>query len=527
MPETVDVRTSLGKGRGGVVTAELGELVAEGGVPLPLEKGDQQALVVMPTPCCSHTACNAVSAARPADGDGEPGFHALFDTAEHAIIVAGLKLKTEALPLDAARAALPLALGQSYSLTYGQLIALGGDFYGDPDHPVCKAGNLQAQVAQFSANFKSMAAAKAEVQNILAVADHYEFGPIAQAVRTGRQPSSVYAALPTSPGHIVPGDEDRAFDAATNGRYLNLAKTNFDHFGVDAIACYTAGHWLAQDTAAKAKGISDNKARAQALLLAYAMNAFADHFLTDLFAAGHMRTPRRSLYDSADNDITRMGAGVCAKQMHDEDNKFGLWVTNSVGDTWVAYGDARYRDKWNAAGRVIVKAAVQQSMDDVWASFAAGNAADADASGVLRYIPKVIREIRQPATAPKHRDDSRNWAPLFWWNPGDGNVWRRNKLFDPSDRSYCEQGEWYDPTTWGISSTVLQLGQHPPVFMPPSSYYRFPPDETGMTGEYGWPPQPGSMTGPQGATGPTLAAATGWSWTVDGAPGPSQVPATV
>ena len=525
MSEAVDVRSSLALGRGAVVAAELAGLIAEHGVPLPLEKGDQQALVVVARPCCSHAGCNAISAARPTDDDGEPGFHPMFDTAEHAIIVAGLKLQTEGLALDAARAALPLALGQAYSLTYGQLIALGGDFYGDPNHAVCMAGNLQAQVAQFQANFNSMAGAKAEVQNILAVADHFEFGPIAQAVRTGRQPSSVYAGLPTT--HWPIPDEDRAFDAATNGRYLNLAATNFDHFGLDAITCYTAGHWLAQNNAATAKGISDKTARARALLLAYAINAFADHFLTDLFAAGHMRTPRRPLYDSAWNDITRKGAGICAKQMHDEDNKFGLWVTNAVGDRWVAYGDGRYRDKWNAAGRVILKAAVQQSMNDIWASFNSGGVVDADASAVLRYTARVIRDITQPATGPAQRDDPKNWAPLFWRNPADGNVWRRNNLFDPSDRSYCEQGT-IDPRTWGISSTVAKLAANGfPVYMPPSSYYHFPPDETGMTGEYGWPPQPGSMTGPMGATGPTLAAATGWSWTVDGAPGPTQVPATV
>jgi len=95
-------------------------------------------------------------------------------------------------------------------------------------------------------------------------------------------------------------------------------------------------------------------------------------------------------------------------------------------------------------------------------------------------------------------------------------------LYDPSDRTYCEQG--ITPWTWGISSTVVQLKKDGfPVYMPQPVYSHigvpFPPNETGLTGEYGWPPQPGTMTGPYGATGPIILGTTGWSWSIDGSPG--------
>jgi Domain of unknown function (DUF4474) len=512
MTDDLDVRTSLAIGRGAVSATTLDDLLGAQGVPLPLEKGEQQALVIMSIPCCSHAATNTVREVKPKIVQ--------FDTAEHAIIVFGLKFQTEQYLLDAARTELRVAPNSTLALTYGQLIALGGDFYGDPKNPVCTSPD---PLAQFSKNFDSMAGARTEIQKILAVANHYEFTPIADAVSKNRQPSGVYAGSTTTPPHVVP-DEDFAFDAATGGRYLDLALNNFDHFGVDAITCYTAGHRLAQQRAADAKKITDPQARKQALEVAYATNAFADHFLTDLFAAGHMRTPRRPLWISAGSDpILQAAASLCAKQMHDEDNKFGLWVTNAVGDTWVAYGDARYRDSWNAAGRVIVKAAVQQSMNDIWASFDKGAVTDSDASAVLKYTARLIRDIGQPTTGPQNRDDRKNWAPLFWWNPDTKNVWRRNNLFDPSDRTFCEQGP--NPSSqWAIWSTAAKLiAAGRPVYMPQNMYRGgFPPVETGATGEYGWPPVPGSMTGPWGATGPTLRIP--FQWQIDGAPGPTQGP---
>ncbi|MDA0178787.1 hypothetical protein OJ997_00650 [Solirubrobacter phytolaccae] len=517
--------------REAVVTAELGDLLSEAGVSIKLGKTDRHVVVVAEAPCCSHAGGRAVSgrAGAVASGGDGPVFQPAFNTAEHAIIVSGLTLQTEAARVDAATTALPMAqvavsgcsptqdVPATYSLTYGQLIALGGDFYGDPAHPVCSAPD---PVCQFARNFNGMGGAQAEVQAILAVAQKFEFGPISSAVRDGHQPSGVYAGLGTSAGHVVP-DEDRAFDKATggttfrNGRYLNLASTNFDHFGVDAIAAYTAGHRLAQQTAAAAKAIDDPGSRAQALLTAYAINAFSDHFLTDLFASGHMRTPRRKLYESADTDLTRMGASLCAKQMHDEDNKFGLWVTNSVGDRWVAYGDSRYRDTYNAAGRVIAKRAVQQSMDDVWDSFAAGGVTDTDALGVLKYVARLVREVAAEPTADQHRDDPNNWSPLFWWDPSSNMVMRRNALLDPSDRTFCKQG--LSPWTWGITSTVAKM-KGSPIRMPKRMYSTYPPDETGPNGELGWPPLPGTEDGPTGAAGPTLTE-TPFTWAVDGSPG--------
>lgn len=82
--------------------------------------------------------------------------------------------------------------------------------------------------------------------------------------------------------------------------YLGLAEINWDHFGNDAHMSYVIGHYVALEVAKKGD-----------LLYAYAMNAFADHFLEDSFAAGHIRTPRRTLH--RDGNILY---DLCARASH-------------------------------------------------------------------------------------------------------------------------------------------------------------------------------------------------------------------
>lgn len=521
MAENIDVRTSQAMSREAISVADIATLVSQNGVPLALDKGNNQVVVLFPSLCCNHHASKAVpQVKRRVDR---------FDTAEHMITVAGCKLQMPYGQLDALTTPLEERLG---GLTYGQFIGLGGDFYGDPKNPVCKAGSLEQQIQQFWKNFQSLANAPTEeVQTILSIAQRYEFNPIKAAVAQDHVPSGVYAGLPKTGPHVVP-DEDRAFDEATggnlvkNGRYLNLASTNFDHFGVDAITCYMAGHIQAQRIAVEAKQQQKDEGY-KSLLTAYAINAFADHFLTDLFAAGHMRTPRRALYDSAWNWFTQTSASVCAKRMHDEDNKFGLWVENELGDTWVAYGDGRYRDPGNTANRIVMKKAIQQSMDEVWEAFTSGQVRDYSNSQVLRYLPKIIKEIANSPNA-----NAKNWAPLFWRNPGNGNVWRRNDLFNPADRNFSEQGLL--PSQWGITTTVARLYTPPttPPRMPREEYERAGvqpyPDETGPRGEFGWPPQPALVAGWQrvmtGVTGPDLSSLQPTDWRIDGTPEPTVLP---
>jgi hypothetical protein len=120
-----------------------------------------------------------------------------------------------------------------------------------------------------------------------------EVDAINAALANHQDPSVVYAQLP---------DVSLKLEQITFGRsdipgYLGLAQINWDHFGADARTAYNAGHATAIQKAVS--GDLDG---------AYAMNAFADHFLEDSFSSGHLRTPRRLLHKSTDPT-----ADLCAK----------------------------------------------------------------------------------------------------------------------------------------------------------------------------------------------------------------------
>ena len=277
----VDIRTSLAIQNGAVSVVDGVAMYNEGGAPLSMASGSNQLLVVAAPPTCTHHGIRAV---KPTTGDEK--VRVQFDTNEHMSIVDGLFLQLPSGQYAASTKYLGLAPG--FQLTYGQVIALAGDFYGDPDRPICMAGSRAAQIEQFNKNFQSLKSSAGEATNILQIAYKYEYAPIQNAIRHGATPSSVYMGIPQTQSPIM-NDEDLAFDTATGGggpgspdfgRYSWLALKNLDHFGVDAIAAYLAGHILAQQTAAHANGSPDANTM---MMTAHAMDAFACHFLTDLF----------------------------------------------------------------------------------------------------------------------------------------------------------------------------------------------------------------------------------------------------
>jgi len=79
-------------------------------------------------------------------------------------------------------------------------------------------------------------------------------------------------------------------------------KENAEHFGARALLAFALNHEEATELAARGK-----------LGTALVMNAFADHYLEDHFAPGHIYTPRYGL-----NDMMAVG-------MHDHYNRVGAW----------------------------------------------------------------------------------------------------------------------------------------------------------------------------------------------------------
>ncbi len=180
-------------------------------------------------------------------------------------------------------------------LSYGQINGLAGDFYGTAD-PISDGEDVTDRQNRFIAAWETLAVDKTrqpkEVNAILDALDQ-EVAAVNKAIANGEDPSKAYSTLP---------DMTATFQKITFGRsgpgYLGLSHINWDHFGEDAHTSYMVGHSVALQTA---KDKDD-------LFLAYAQNAFADHFLEDSFAAGHARTPRRELHGDSN-----VAYDICAK----------------------------------------------------------------------------------------------------------------------------------------------------------------------------------------------------------------------
>jgi len=134
--------------------------------------------------------------------------------------------------------------------------------------------------------------------------------------------------------------------------YLELALANVEHFGWHNMKAYTRYHGEALTLAAGAAGNDDETFRR-----AVYTNAFADHFLTDGFAAGHVRVPRKEICDWAKLvGYSEKLAGALSKLLHDQDGHVttfhskgetgraetdGLAVRNARGDCWFTRCDGQ------------------------------------------------------------------------------------------------------------------------------------------------------------------------------------------
>jgi hypothetical protein len=337
-----------------------------------------------------------------------------------------------------------LGTGGSTTLTYGQCIALGGDFYGVVGKPISSSDDVEEA---FLAAWDSLVGAGQETVSILSVMDE-EIAAVTAARKEGLEPSSAYQKLGDTlsarwnqiTGGGLPGNAWLPF-----GRYLNLAAENFDHFTHFAITAYTAGHAVATAAAKEAGATKD----VLGLQRAYAMNAFADHFMTDLFSAGHLRVPRKELYDLVLTPLPGFSGSLgsyLTRYMHNEDSFEGLNVTNKNGDHWKAYGDKRLLDSDSAANAAMVTKAVQASADDVWAAFETGDLR----TSALAIVPDLARlldvrdGIKDPSTA-------QTYSPLFRMQ--DGKLCRRTDVTNLRDFTWTS--DW-----WGWTTFIALSGDH-------------------------------------------------------------------
>ncbi|RDW72772.1 uncharacterized protein DSM5745_07944 [Aspergillus mulundensis] len=428
-----------------------------------------------------------------------------FEAAEHEAIAKNLHLWEiwgHHCPASKTLETIHAGSQQPVALNFGRIIALAGDFYtnrtsNSPEAytPIC--GRF------FKSNESPMSRFRNAVESLRTDADGFlrkiwemighEGDLIDAARRHGHSPASAFHSGQVPP-HIhpdnckLPDDAEwfmamwRGIDKPLMSLYAWLAYTNADHFGDDAVMAYSIGHAIALRTAREAKTRKTPQEQAQGLHLAYIYEAFAAHYLTDLFSAGHLRAPRHLLHSSnsklmASCMLSKLGIDLSKfdikdikkcitadapeipiwdiqqRYMHDDDCATGLLVKSRNGDEWIAYGDKQYFESKNAVNRARAEFCLQASIDEVYqVGFEGTDALDfkdddaawntyKDSFAAIKYLPIPMLAVKSaPWTSLVGHDDMNKPAPLWMAGEADGkgraNDWSyRADLNDYSNLS--------------------------------------------------------------------------------------------
>lgn len=301
-----------------------------------------------------------------------------------------------------------LSLQNGLVLSYGEILYLAGDLAGDEHNSVAHCTQGKATDC-FIKQFEALAVQNGTrcqsptqylpriieyVQNFAAQAKKAEAEGISFAAFHELHASEINQKM-----NRLSCGGSRLSALWPFGRYLRLAAKNFDHFSPDAKTAYHTGHNLALESAIKAHAAlttGDLQTAREQLTLAYAQNAFAAHFLTDGFSAGHMRTPRYTIHERFSiPDILKL---LLANLMHDEDSVMGLWVSMPDGTQFKAYGDNQLFEPAAALQKEYVLAALKKSTDQIYTAFRTG-------------IKPSQQEKRQ--AFPEPLAFTQNHAPLF------------------------------------------------------------------------------------------------------------------
>ena len=239
-----------------------------------------------------------------------------FASPEHILIGDSLVLRFDVT--DPGHLKHVLTLQNDVQLTYGQILALG-DFYGTPNEPISPATSENEMKQRFMSAFNSFAvdpAVKSELNQLLEILALQQSDLDAGALN-GETEEQVYAQMGLKYDiqiNCLTGGGCYSTDFLLfPGRSIALALTNYDHFGQHAVEAYQVGHALALETALLAHQTHSLKTLEQA----YAMNALACHFLSDRFAAGHLRAPREALPEHVTPTIV---GNLLVNMMHNEEN---------------------------------------------------------------------------------------------------------------------------------------------------------------------------------------------------------------
>jgi hypothetical protein len=360
---------------------------------------------------------------------------------------------------DGARSA-NLVEAHPFRLSHGDITMLSGDYF-DPRDTITENGR---EAPNPEALFKLAGTPSSDPGKQVGTQDEIIYA-IKHATPSDPRFAKATGGDPSSNGEWA----DIAFsDDVVNtvkNRYLRLAENNQEHFASPTGKEGGPGSGMRASAGGSYRALHED-AILQAFFLgqsrgdigaAQAREAAADHFLTDNFAAGHLRTPRQSirdywrakyplfwgnlkkkigldcarymnanttnpstifgtvsiLYDKAMEIVEGAVEGkppmgfddVVAGTLHDVDNESGLWVVNDMGDQWKAFGDSNLHNE-DPDNRTpeMAELAVRLGLDDIQHAYTLGTSNPGPLSDDW-----VLEQVKAQASAPAKAGDK--YAP--------------------------------------------------------------------------------------------------------------------
>jgi hypothetical protein len=314
------------------------------------------------------------------------------------------------------------------SLTFGDVIALAGDFIAVG--PLCTQPSIEYKRFLFMYDFAVffLSNSRDYLEKIIAQIE-IERDKMREGAAQGKKYGDV--------SHEIEMEMYNKYcEIVGKIKYSAMLAYNFDHFGKHAIDAYKIGHQLAIEIAEKTGNMN----------MAYGIEAFATHFLTDCFSAGHVRTPRLELHDQV--FISWLGDYLSHFQ-HSEDGEHGLWVRNPLGRKWKLFGDGHLceDDSDNRTTQEMAFEALKISLMDI---FKAGSLYQNDSplknsmdvyrvySSIKNKLPRTLGTYEAEKYLPEEDPDRINFPALFRVN-AEEKVERRTTL--PVDYSATYSAE--------------------------------------------------------------------------------------
>ena len=172
-----------------------------------------------------------------------------------------------------------ITLPNGVEVKFEEIIGLAGDFYGLPENPIIDPFKEEEEDLLRKQRFRGA----------------YDKLQGHQRMNCRRNLTSCWLSLGKKESWMQKRDEITGGMwflgiPVIQGRKLELAENNYDHFLPYAKDAYLTGHQLAIEKAREASQYpQDPELRKKLLHEAFSMEAFACHFLTDSFASGHIR----------------------------------------------------------------------------------------------------------------------------------------------------------------------------------------------------------------------------------------------